>query len=203
MCFAHDVSVIRAYVFQSKLSEQQVMPNIEVTLKPQKGVNNYGADKCKKQKFEEDGYIIVPNLLTQEEVEVVRQRADLNASGGVTPEPGWAIQVEPSIQRGEEAAKSRVESIHKLGGLVRTDPVMNAHATNPKIVDIMADLLGPDTKLLGDQLFMKSSMHGSHKNFTRIRSRGNTLLGSLARNVRGKSNRRHFRARWKMRCLSS
>lgn len=120
---------------------------------------------AQKQKFEEDGYIIVPNLLNHDEVEAVRQRADLIASGGVTPEPGWGIQVEPSIQRGEEAAKSRVESIRKLGGLVRTDPVMNAHATNPKIMDIIADLLGPDIKLLGDQLFMKSSMHGSRKNY--------------------------------------
>lgn len=53
------------------------MPNIEVTLKPQKGVNNYGADKCKKQKFEEDGYIIVPNLLTQEP-ETAQQTHDQN-----------------------------------------------------------------------------------------------------------------------------
>ena len=118
---------------------------------------------AQKQKFEEDGYIIVPNLLTDEEVKVVGQRADLIASGGVTPEAGWGIQVEPSIQRGDVEAKSRVESIRKLGGLTRTDPVMNAHATNPKIMDVLADLLGPDIKLFGDQLFMKSSAHGSRK----------------------------------------
>ena len=120
---------------------------------------------AQKQKFEEDGYLIVPSLLTYEEVEVVRQRADLIGSGGVTPELGRGIQVEPSIQKGQVVAKSPVESIRKLGGLVRTDHVMNTHATNPKIMDIIADLLGPDIKLLGDQLFMKSSMHGSRKNY--------------------------------------
>ena len=120
---------------------------------------------AQKQKFEEDGYIIVPNLLTDEEVELVGQRADSIASGEVTPEPGYGIQVEPSIERGEVTANSRVESIRKLGGLVRKDLVMNGHGTNPKITDILADLLGPDIKLLGDQFFMKSSVHGSRKNY--------------------------------------
>ncbi len=116
-----------------------------------------------KQKYEEDGYLIVPNLMTDEEVEAVGQRADSIASGQISAKEGCRIQVEPSIQRGEVTAKSRVESIRKLGGLVRTDPIMNAHGTNPKVIDILADLIGPDIKLLGDQLFMKSSVHGSRK----------------------------------------
>ena len=118
-----------------------------------------------KQEFDANGYVIVRNLLTDEEVNAVGGRADQISVGEVVPEAGVGIQVEPSIQRKEEAAKSRLESIRKLGGLVRTDPIMHAHATNPKILDVLEDLIGPDIKLFGDQLFMKSPAHGSRKNY--------------------------------------
>ena len=118
-----------------------------------------------KRYFDENGYIIVRELLTNEEVRAVGQRADQIAVGEVVPEPGFGRQVEPAIQRNEVEAKSTLESIRKLGGLVRTDPVMHAHATNPKILDVLEDLIGPDIKLFGDQLFMKSSAHGSRKNY--------------------------------------
>jgi phytanoyl-CoA hydroxylase len=118
-----------------------------------------------KQRFDENGYIIVRELLTDEEVNAVGKRADQIAVGEVVPEPGFGRQVEPAIQRKEVEAKSTLESIRKLGGLVRTDPVMHAHATNPKILDVLEDLIGPDIKLFGDQLFMKSSAHGSRKNY--------------------------------------
>ena len=118
-----------------------------------------------KQRFDENGYIIVRELLSDEEVHAVGQRADQIAVGEVVPEPGFGRQVEPAIQRKEVEAKSTLESIRKLGGLVRTDPVMHAHATNPKILDVLEDLIGPDIKLFGDQLFMKSSAHGSRKNY--------------------------------------
>ena len=118
-----------------------------------------------KQHFDENGYIIVRNLLSDEEVQAVGTRADQIAVGEVVPEPGFGRQVEPAIQRKEAEAKSTLESIRKLGGLVRTDPVMHAHATNPKILDVLEDLIGPDIKLFGDQLFMKSSAHGSRKNY--------------------------------------
>ena len=117
-----------------------------------------------KQQFDESGYIVVRNLLTDEEVETVGNRADQIAVGEVT-QPGFGVQVEPAIQREEVEAKSRLESIRKLGGLVARDPVMYAHATNPKILDVLEDLIGPDIKLFGDQLFMKSSAHGSRKNY--------------------------------------
>ena len=85
-----------------------------------------------KQQFDENGYIIVRNLLTDEEVHAVGKRADQISVGEVVPEAGYGIQVEPAIQRKDEPAKSRLESIRKLGGLVSKDPVMHAHATNQK-----------------------------------------------------------------------
>ena len=104
-----------------------------------------------KREFDENGYVIVRNLLTCEEVDAVGQRADQIAVGEIA-QPASAVQVEPAIQREEVAAKSKLESIRKLSSVARTDPIMHAHATNPKILDILEGLIGPDIKLFDDQL---------------------------------------------------
>ncbi len=117
-----------------------------------------------KREFDENGYVIVRNLLTREEVQAVGGRADQIAVGEIA-QPVSAVQVEPAIKRKEETAKSKIDSIRKLSSVVRTDPIMLAHATNAKILDILEGLIGPDIKLFDDQLFMKSSAHGSRKNY--------------------------------------
>ena len=99
-----------------------------------------------KREFNENGYIIVRNLLTREEVDAVGQRVDQIAVGKIA-QPASTVQVEPAIQRKEETTKSKLESIRKLSSVARTDPIMNAHATNPKILDILEGLIGPDIKL--------------------------------------------------------
>ncbi len=117
-----------------------------------------------KREFDENGYIIVRGLLTREEVEAVGKRADQIALGEIA-QPASAVQIEPAIQRKEETPKSKLQSVRKLSSAARTDSIMLAHATNPKILDILEDLIGPDIKLFDDQLFMKSAAHGSRKNY--------------------------------------
>ena len=118
-----------------------------------------------KQRFWENGYLVVRDLLTQEEVEALKARANLIASGEASHVPEEWIQVEPAIKRGEIQVDSKIESVRKLWNLVPHDDVMRAHAANPKIVDVIVDLLGPDIKLYGDQLFMKPPQHGSRKEY--------------------------------------
>lgn len=117
-----------------------------------------------KREFDENGYIIVRNLLTREEVEAVGARADQIAMGEIA-QSASAVQVEPAIQRNEGTAKSKLESVRKLSSAARSDSILHAHATNPKILDILEGLIGLDIKLFDDQLFMKSSAHGSRKNY--------------------------------------
>ena len=58
---------------------------------------------------------------------------------------------------GEKAIKNPVLSVRKLFNLANHDDVMWNHACNPKVVDIIAGLLGTDNiKLFSDQLFMKA-----------------------------------------------
>ena len=116
-----------------------------------------------KNSFEENGYLIVRNLLTEEELEKLRTRANLIASGEAAHVPTQWIQQEPAVRRGKVVTTSNIDAVRKLWSLVPYDEVMRAHATNPKVVDAIIDLLGPDIKLYGDQLFMKPPKHGSRK----------------------------------------
>ena len=62
-----------------------------------------------KREFDENGYVIVRGLLTRGEVEAGRGRADQIAVGEIA-QPASAVQVEPAIQRKEEAANSKARS---------------------------------------------------------------------------------------------
>ena len=105
-----------------------------------------------KREFDENGYVIVRNLLTRARKWTRWANAPIRLPWGRSPQPASAVQVEPAIQREEVAAKSKLESIRKLSSVARTDPIMHAHATNPKILDILEGLIGPDIKLFDDQL---------------------------------------------------
>ena len=94
---------------------------------------------------------------------------------GETGNPAEVIQVEPEVVKAKTGSdpggpgvsagsrldiltpEEQVYSVRKLFNLCDTDDVMFGHAANPKIVDVIADLLGcDDIKVYGDQLFMKN-----------------------------------------------
>ena len=76
--------------------------------------------------------------------------------------PIRAFQLEPVFRVGKQTVQDRVLAVRKLYNLAVYDDTMWAHVSNPRVVDIIADLLGShDIKLYGDQLFMKSPKTGS------------------------------------------
>jgi ectoine hydroxylase-related dioxygenase (phytanoyl-CoA dioxygenase family) len=118
-----------------------------------------------KAQFERDGYLVIRSLLTAAELEAVRERADQIASGEAEHVPERWVQPEPAVARGEVSAATRALAVRKLWSLVAFDDVMRAHASHPRILAVIRDLLGPDIKLYGDQLFMKPPHIGSRKEY--------------------------------------
>ena len=112
--------------------------------------------------FKVNGFLTVENLLTDDEVDSLAERADLIASGNTEHIPEQCIQQEQVFRRGEREVTDQVLSVRKLHMLAVNDEVMWQHATHPKIVDIIADLLATDDiKLYNDQLFMKAPKTGT------------------------------------------
>lgn len=90
------------------------------------------------------GYIVVENLLTNEEVEVLRKRTQ-DIIEGRTDYPASDIELEPGANG----------TVRKLNQCTANDPVYRAHASNEKILAIVESLIGPDIKLFGSQAFLK------------------------------------------------
>ena len=86
------------------------------------------------------------------------------AAGKVENIPETSIQLEKVYRQGERIVTNQVLAVRKLFDLAVYDEVMWSHATNPRIVNIIADLLGTDDiKMYGDQLFMKGPETGTEQ----------------------------------------
>ena len=114
--------------------------------------------------FHEQGFLIVEDLLTPEEVAAVRVRAEEIARPDSPEQARVLRQVEPAVARGEKAADDYEFSLRKMAGLALSrDAVFEAHARRPRIVEIVTALLGPNLTLYQDQLFMKPPRVGSRQ----------------------------------------
>ncbi len=114
------------------------------------------------KQFRLNGYLVVENVLSASEVGTLGDHCDLIASGRLDHIPDTSIQLEPVFRVGKQTVQDRVLAVRKLYNLAVYDDTMWAHVSNPRVVDIIADLLGShDIKLYGDQLFMKSPKTGS------------------------------------------
>ena len=112
-----------------------------------------------KENFERDGFLIYGPLLSEEEVEILRERIDAMAAGDVE---GVGIRLEEEAQKGGLQDVEEKNRVWQITGTTRHDEAVFRHAVNPKILDIVEDLLGsPDIKLFSDQTIMKPAHHGS------------------------------------------
>ena len=113
--------------------------------------------------FKRNGFLIIENVLTPDELAAMRQRTDEIARGELPSNSRITRQVEPAIQRGEDAADSYEASLRKMVKLAVEDDVFQAHALRPAVVEVMQSLMGPDLTLYQDQLFMKAPRVGSRQ----------------------------------------
>ncbi len=112
--------------------------------------------------YQQDGYIVVEDLVSQEEVEALRERLRAYTHGG-RPTDGLRIQVEPRIQRGEIAVDHPGDGIRKIDFLVQNDDLFRKLGTHPNIVGIVEQILGPDLKMFRNSLLLKPPEVGSPK----------------------------------------
>ena len=114
--------------------------------------------------FHEQGFLIVQNVLTADELETMRVRAEQIARGELPEGSRIKRQVEPAVDRGEQDAQSYELSLRKMTGIaLARDPAFEAHAKRARVVEMIAALLGPDLTLYQDQLFMKAPRVGSRQ----------------------------------------
>ncbi|MBI3923646.1 MAG: phytanoyl-CoA dioxygenase family protein [Armatimonadetes bacterium] len=124
-----------------------------------------------KQFFDENGYLVVKDLLDPDDLVELRSMADKVLDGelrpegrdGTSPREDFMIQWEPGVK--DEPCLPRRQKIRVVFHLCHTHPSFWKHATRSEILDVVENLLGPDIKLYTDQMFVKPARHGSEVPF--------------------------------------
>jgi phytanoyl-CoA hydroxylase len=112
--------------------------------------------------YARDGYVVVEDLLSADEVAGLRERVREYTHGG-RPWNGIKVQIEPRVERGELAVEHPGDGIRKIDFLVQNDDRFRRLGLHENIVSILEQILGPDIKLFRNSLLLKPPEVGSAK----------------------------------------
>lgn len=120
----------------------------------------YILTETQKNSYFRNGYLVIKNLISEEEIEQLKCQSELIGDNKVDHVPISSTQVEPDAKIKSSADKNL--TLRKLYDIAVYDQIFWKHVVNDKIVDVVAQLLETnDIKLYGDQLFMKNPEVGS------------------------------------------
>ena len=109
-----------------------------------------------------DGYVVVEDLLSGEEVEALSARL-CQYTHEERPLGKIRAQIEPRVQRGALAVEHPGDGIRKVEGLVEGDDLFGRLGKHPNIVGIIEQIIGPDLKMFRNALLLKAPEVGSQK----------------------------------------
>ena len=95
--------------------------------------------------YHRDGYIVVEDLVSPNEVEMLGHRLREYTHGGRLS-GSIRIQTEPRIERGELKIDHPDDGIRKVDNLVQGDDLFRKLGLNENIVGIIEQILGPRTR---------------------------------------------------------
>ncbi len=116
------------------------------------------------EQYENDGYLIIRKLLNKDEltkIQAIRQRVEAEAhEHGSTYQHGAALyDLEPvsSDPTGKKMALRKIQEVYHV------EPDFKAVAASDKILDIVAELIGPDIYYHSSKLMFKPAHGGRRK----------------------------------------
>lgn len=114
------------------------------------------------QQFWNDGFVKVTGLLEPELVARLNARLDAILAGSVEF-PQEFIHLEPDQSQSPLQHIDRALVVRKVSNLCTRDTVYRELLQHPRVVETVTGLLGPDVKLLNDQMLCKPARYGSAK----------------------------------------
>lgn len=101
---------------------------------------------AQRRQFKEQGFFILPDLFTGEEIDAVRPHID-----------GFADAHEAQLRQLKDGTNniSRANEISFTAHLAEQDPALMNFVTDPRLLRIATDVLGPDVSLYWDQSVYK------------------------------------------------
>ena len=124
--------------------------------------------------YEENGYLVVPNALSREELNELRAEATSICRG----ERGEVKGFMPGVAgESEEDTLRRYLCIHFPNKISKT---MHSYLGTPKMVEVLTEIIGPDVKCMQSMLFIKATGKPGqawHQDEDFIPTRDNSLVG--------------------------
>ena len=111
--------------------------------------------------FQENGYLPYTRMLSDDEVNALRQRCEDIAYRRVDHVPPRYTQLEAAFSDTQDTDTDRLDQVRKMTHLCYFDDLFEAAARKAAIVDVIEELLGPNIKLYCDQLMMKPRYNGT------------------------------------------
>jgi phytanoyl-CoA hydroxylase len=112
--------------------------------------------------YRRDGYIVIEDVISAQEVEALRARLRDYTHGG-RPWGNLRVQIEPRIQRGETSTSQVGDGIRKIELLVEEDDLFRRLGLHENMVGVIEHILGPDLKMYRNALLFKPPEVGSQK----------------------------------------
>ena len=112
--------------------------------------------------YRQDGFIVVEDVLSPQEVDDLRGRLRDYTHGG-RPWGNLRMQIEPRIQRGEMTTSQPGDGIRKIELLVEEDDLFRRLGLHENMVRVIEQILGPDLKMFRNAVLLKPPEVGSQK----------------------------------------
>src|SRR5687767_13032361 len=125
--------------------------------------------------FRREGYLIVRDLVASEEVSELTGHVDDLLAGRVE------IEGAPAFGDDNVTAEARLDHLLRIHMLHRRLEIHERFMLHPRVVDVVAALIGPDVLALQTMLFVKrpgSAGQGYHQDSFHIVCRPDTLVGA-------------------------
>ncbi len=110
--------------------------------------------------FHSNGYICHGPLLTPGELQVLGARLDAIAAGERPGIPEHCLRIEEKAKVGELQHASRRDKVWQMLNVRDYDPLFMRMVHHPRVLECVAQLLGPNLRLIEDNVMMKPAFHG-------------------------------------------
>lgn len=114
------------------------------------------------ESYHRDGFVVVQDLLSDEEVKALQDRLRDYTHGERDRGP-LKLQTEPRVERGEMKVDHPGDAIRKVDGLVQHDDLYRKLGTHPRIVGVLEQILGADILMFRNSALLKPPGVGSAK----------------------------------------
>ncbi len=108
-----------------------------------------------KSFYESEGYLVVEELFGEEELAGVRGRVDEIVADPACAPDGVSVGREGDTVADKNDTEAGKDAVRGMAFLVRFDPVFQAFARQPRLLELVRGLLGPRVKVFRDQMLLK------------------------------------------------